>query len=534
MAVMPGRVRTVVRRALLVVAMALVGTALTVPPRSVAAERTAVLIYGDSITHGSSGDYTWRYRLWQDLTASGAAVDFVGPADDLAAVPDGADTHAYADPDFDTDHASRWGMQLGDPAYPLADMVRDYHPDVVVALLGLNDLLYGLHTPAELAQIWSDDIAAARALEPSLSVVLVQQPDVWYPGVEEYNQDLVALAGQLDTPGSRVVASGPIGSDVATDTWDDSHPTATGEVKIATAAADALAGIGLGAPVASPLAVVNGPRWAPELSATPGTGEVTLAWSGVPGVDKVWIERLDPSGGGWVRGQDALGAGTASWTDSGLTDGARYRYRLRPAKGRAISPDVTSNVVTVAPGVPAAPGQVRAQPTADGSVRVSWSPAPPATSYAVGVAGPGRVWSWLPPTSLTRARLTGLRSGGTYVIAVRPANGPLVGARAVVRVQVPRVAAVRHVTVRARARTLTVSGREVAYAQRYRLYVSRQRSCGTRPTTWHLRKVGLHRPWVRRVFAPGSWRVRLVAVRDGVPGTVAPGSSACARVPRHR
>jgi len=176
------RVRTAAVRTLLVLALATAGTAVTVlsaRPHAAAAAAPTLMIYGDSITQGASGDYTWRYQLWKDLTADGAVVDFVGPADDLHARSEGADTHAYADPDFDTDHASRWGMQLGAPVYPLADMVARFHPDVVVALLGLNDLLYGLHTPGELAQIWSDDIAAARAIEPGISAVLVQQPDVW-------------------------------------------------------------------------------------------------------------------------------------------------------------------------------------------------------------------------------------------------------------------------------------------------------------------------------------------------------------------
>ena len=429
----PARVRAAAVRTLLVLALAMAGTALTAVsarPHAAAAAAPTLMIYGDSITQGASGDYTWRYRLWKDLTADGAVVDFVGPADDLHALSEGADTHAYADPDFDTDHASRWGMQLGAPVYPLADMVAQFHPDVVVALLGLNDLLYGLHTPGELAQIWSDDIAAARAIEPGISVVLVQQPDVWYAGVTEYNEDLVALAEVLDTPGSRVVATGPIGSEAATDTWDNSHPTASGEIKIATAAADALARIGFGTP-------------------------------GVPG-------------------------------------GIRTRAR------------------------------------ADGVVHVTWSAAPAATAYSTGVSRPGGSWTWLPPRTALGATLTGLRSGRTYQVAVRARNGPIPGASALVRVHVPRVGPVRHVTTRVRARRVTVSGRAVAYAQRYRWYVARARSCAARPATWRLRAGGLTRPHVRRVLRPGAWWVRLVAVRDGVEGTLARGSSRCIRVPAPR
>ena len=38
-----------------------------------------VMIVGDSISHGTEGDYTWRYRLWQWFQSNGIAVDFVGP-----------------------------------------------------------------------------------------------------------------------------------------------------------------------------------------------------------------------------------------------------------------------------------------------------------------------------------------------------------------------------------------------------------------------------------------------------------------------
>ncbi|MFC7503453.1 hypothetical protein, partial [Nocardioides sp. GCM10030258] len=34
-----------------------------------------VLIVGDSVTQGSSGDWTWRYRLWRHLQDAGLAVD---------------------------------------------------------------------------------------------------------------------------------------------------------------------------------------------------------------------------------------------------------------------------------------------------------------------------------------------------------------------------------------------------------------------------------------------------------------------------
>lgn len=38
-----------------------------------------VMVVGDSISHGSEGDFTWRYRMWEWFRANNVSVDFVGP-----------------------------------------------------------------------------------------------------------------------------------------------------------------------------------------------------------------------------------------------------------------------------------------------------------------------------------------------------------------------------------------------------------------------------------------------------------------------
>src|SRR5260221_13187745 len=38
-----------------------------------------IMIVGDSISEGSSGDYTWQYRLYEDLRADGVSPQMVGP-----------------------------------------------------------------------------------------------------------------------------------------------------------------------------------------------------------------------------------------------------------------------------------------------------------------------------------------------------------------------------------------------------------------------------------------------------------------------
>ena len=89
------------------------------------------------------GDWTWRYRLWQHLSATASTpVDLVGPRDDrwdLCA--DGPGNQEYADPGFDRDHAALWGQTMWQASQGVGETVARPAPDVVVAALGTNDLL---------------------------------------------------------------------------------------------------------------------------------------------------------------------------------------------------------------------------------------------------------------------------------------------------------------------------------------------------------------------------------------------------------
>lgn len=113
-----------------------------------------VLVVGDSMTQGSQGDWTWRFRLWQHFQEAGLDVHFVGPRTDIW-----EESQNYVDPHFDRDHASKWGLSLAllSADYPIgigqtiADLVEDYHPDVVLELLGVNDLTFLNESPKNSA-----------------------------------------------------------------------------------------------------------------------------------------------------------------------------------------------------------------------------------------------------------------------------------------------------------------------------------------------------------------------------------------------
>jgi hypothetical protein len=239
-------------------AAAVLVTSLGVPAGAVDGP-TRVMIVGDSVTHGSDGDYTWRYFSWRGLEQTGASVDFVGPH--RATLDDGG----YADPDFDQDHASRWGMAMremldgpDDGAPRISSLIEAHDPDVVVEALGVNDLTWLGMDAEDLAAQVRALVAEARATKSDVDIVLAGVPQTWIARVDDYNALLPALAVELSADDSRVVAA-PVPDFIENvDTYDFAHPTTVGQVKIAAAVSVALERLGVGHAVTMPVPAVPG------------------------------------------------------------------------------------------------------------------------------------------------------------------------------------------------------------------------------------------------------------------------------------
>ena len=125
------------------------------------------MLSGDSITQGFTGGYgSWRSWLWRELVRTGRApqVDFVGPRNTSAA------PGVLLRNDFDPDHAALIGTRLATQATLINDYVTTYQPDVLVTLLGHNDLNHGA-TPAAVEASMRDYIANARAAKPDIRIV---------------------------------------------------------------------------------------------------------------------------------------------------------------------------------------------------------------------------------------------------------------------------------------------------------------------------------------------------------------------------
>jgi hypothetical protein len=205
---------------------------------------------GDSMTIGSTGDHTWRYRLWQHLCAAyGGPFTLVGPRETLYdKATDSPSSYAYADPDFPRGHLAGWGEGWAHMTPLIGEAVRRSRADVLLVSLGLIDL--GFYTNAEqTADNARAFVAEARAANPRIAMV-------WLPvihniraandgpfaaQVARFNELLAKTAADLDEPASPILmASVPPTWDIDTDTYDGTHPNASGEHQLASAFAEAM------------------------------------------------------------------------------------------------------------------------------------------------------------------------------------------------------------------------------------------------------------------------------------------------------
>jgi len=228
--------RNVVARMLL--ALTTVMTVLIVAPGGTAHASPVlrIMLAGDSITQGFDGDFTWRYRLYEELTRQQVPFDFVGPHTE----PYGG-SDAYLVKGWDTDHDAKGGTTLGTQLDNITAVMTTYLPDVVVALYGTNDLHYGA-TPADLMARWRTYVARARAVRPDVTLILGETYAPFATGHTEANAMLHDLADELTTPESPVRVADLDNPELvlSRDTYDHTHPTPTGETLIAQRVAEAL------------------------------------------------------------------------------------------------------------------------------------------------------------------------------------------------------------------------------------------------------------------------------------------------------
>ncbi len=394
---------------------ALIAQLMVFPGSASAAAAYRVLITGDSITQGSSGDYTWRYRLWDKLgDTEPGNVEFVGTRSDLYDnVNDSFGSQYYAASFAGKAHAAKWGDAFTLELNNIASQVTNSGANTLVVMLGSNDLAYQTSPAATITNLRTY-IERARAARPGLDVVVgevVNKYDPWSQTygltsqVNDYAARLDGVASSMNTSSERVViASTRSGWDARIHTWDGTHPNPTGEALIAQRVSEGLSAIGIGS--SSPN-IASDKSWnvvGPGVGLQSGSEQATLSWSRTStGATGMLIEtKLATINEAWHRLPYAVGG--SGWTAGVLAAGGTYDFRIVPSKGWNTGLAGPASRVVAGGPTPAAISSVSVSPGGDSiyggkQAAVNWGVSTNATGYLLSsrlMSNGTLVWDDLP------------------------------------------------------------------------------------------------------------------------------------------
>lgn len=359
---------------LLVSALAFGGAPL---PAASAAPLPRVMIVGDSVAHQYDGDYTWRYRVWREFQRQKAPVDFVGPF----RWGYGVNNTYLGGKGWDSQHDAQGATRITDfldttptPGSPNAGRfnitkdVATYRPDLIVSVLGTNDVNDGLavrpsfftpsireqleaegRTPAVEARVdtlldqvlanYAALLASARSVKPNLKIVVAE---VTSQRIDPWIRDKVnaALAGLPDTSTSPLVVAPADDPKWALPgyTVDGIHPTPTGDMLMAQRVLLGIRSVWPAALKTSPKVPQTTVAWNPVLkpSIKVSGRRITLNWATSTRANTVFAVRVKFVNAQTLKTTYATYAHTTGWT-SGVQKPGNYRVRLQGIRGNMTS-----------------------------------------------------------------------------------------------------------------------------------------------------------------------------------------------------
>ncbi|WP_030898177.1 GDSL-type esterase/lipase family protein [Streptomyces sp. NRRL F-5126] len=216
------------------------------------------MFVGDSMTVGRTRDLTWRHWMGRHLlhcrrcVAGGAGhAEVVGPWTGQYEEPGSRRAGARCG---DSPHLAAWGEGWLHMAGRVRAAVRDHGPDVLLVSLGLIDLGFYTDSAQTIGNVrrFVDEARAADARIRAVVLPVVPnvraRTDVLFAAeVERFNGLLAATLGELTMPGSPLLLAAPptappVSYDIGRDTYDGTHPSPSGERKLAAAFAHTLHG----------------------------------------------------------------------------------------------------------------------------------------------------------------------------------------------------------------------------------------------------------------------------------------------------
>lgn len=195
-----------------------------------------IMPLGDSVTESGNGHPSYRYFLWQRLTADGVRLDFVGSM--LSRPEERLDASG-----FDGDHEGHSGWRTDQILARISVWAMSTRPDIVLLHLGHNDLWQGKGTANTLEDL-AGILEHLRRVNPRVSILIAQIiPSASIPVqlTAELNDGIAELALATSTGSSPVIAvDHSTGFHVETMTRDGTHPNDDGERRMADRWYDAL------------------------------------------------------------------------------------------------------------------------------------------------------------------------------------------------------------------------------------------------------------------------------------------------------
>ncbi len=219
-------------------------------PAAAQGDPVRILPLGNSITQGEGRARqfypetprdSYRRPLWQKLEAEGCAVDFVGSSTTNFKGP-------APNPDFDLDHEGHWGWrtdeildgnpdaEAGSGSGRLSEWLDGYTPDIALVHLGSNDVFQEQSNASTIDEL-NAVINQLRIDNPSVTILFAQLIPADSPfndKITALNRDIATLANDKSIESSPVIiVDQNTGFNAITDTYDNVHPNAIGEEKMA-------------------------------------------------------------------------------------------------------------------------------------------------------------------------------------------------------------------------------------------------------------------------------------------------------------
>jgi lysophospholipase L1-like esterase len=223
-------------------------------------QNVKVMPLGDSITLGKTGSVGgYRKLLYEWLIAHGYSITYVGKQTTMGspryplACSDGSIPYHEGYGSFRTDMILNGGTAEKQTSPPIATTLANFKPDVILLMIGTNDILQNYHLD-QWEQRLGSLVAAIYANDPHATVVLATIPPLIMPKLpkyantetraEAYNQSIPALAAREQAAGHAIVVVDMHAALTPDGSLDKGgvHPTALGYARMAQTWYKALTG----------------------------------------------------------------------------------------------------------------------------------------------------------------------------------------------------------------------------------------------------------------------------------------------------